>query len=63
MTEIDNKHLIDIINNLMKNLSSLVRQGGSQTERKHFGNVNMVRRKDLRRIKRINYYNKEISGI
>lgn len=47
----------------MKNLGCLVRQGGAKSERKTFGNVNMVRRKDMRRIKRINYYNKEISGI
>ena len=30
--------------------------------RRTFGNVNMVKRKDLRRLKKINIYNRDISG-
>jgi hypothetical protein len=44
----------------MKGLFTLMRNKPSidQTCRRTFGNVNMVRRKDLRRIRKLNIYNK-----
>ena len=46
----------------MKNIGALIRGESSDAYRRFYGNVNMVRRKDLRRLKKINTHNKEISG-
>ena len=48
----------------MKTLSVLIRSKGSIecSYRRTYGNANMIKRKDLRRLKKINIYNKEISG-
>jgi len=48
----------------MKSISTLMRAKTSieSTCRRTYGNANMVKRKDLRRLKKINIYNKEISG-
>jgi hypothetical protein len=46
----------------MKSLTSLVRKGTWEPCRKTYGNMNIARRKEWRRLKKINYYNKEITG-
>ena len=46
----------------MKSLTSLVRKGAWEPCRKTYGNMNIARRKEWRRLKKINYYNKEITG-
>lgn len=48
----------------MKGISALLRNKPSieSSFRRTYGNANMVKRKDLRRLKKINIYNKDITG-